>query len=195
MNMPSSEFVELTSVVPYAVVFEDIGVRLPGRGSKATVSSALLGSSKDYRDHRGWVTVRSLKREAPMPIWPFAKARPPDPVPVVLPPSEMDDIKTSVKRIAEAVESLLRRPSPPAPEVVAAHVRNIQSMPSVPQGLPGGQRLPAPGSAADPVFIPSRISPDSVESNIKVREDKVEEGDIDDGVEALKRLRRGSSEQ
>jgi hypothetical protein len=191
--MPS-DFVEVVSVVPFAVVFEDIGVRLPGRGSRATVSSSLLGSSRDYAAHRDWVSVRAVKREVPMPIWPFAKARPPDPVPVALPSTEMDDIKTSVRRIAEAVESLLQRPSPPAPEVVAAHVKNIQSM-QTPAGLPGAPRLPGPGSSADPVFIPSRISPDSAESNIKVREEEVDKGDIDDGVEALRRLRRGTSGQ
>ncbi len=187
------DFVEITCSAPHSVSIEDIGVHLPGRGSKATVRADVLAASRDYARCRPWVVVKPLFQEVRMPLWPFVKARAPAPNPAPTAPAEagLSEIRDSVKRIEAFVESLVSRPSPAAPEVVAAHVRNIGAMPSVPAGLPGAPRLPGPGASSEPFFIPSKIAPDVSSSNIKVLEGEVEKQNMDEGVEALKKLRRG----
>jgi malate/lactate dehydrogenase len=144
-----------------------------------------------------WVISKPLMVETKMPLWPFVKVNPPiSPDPLAQPDPNIADIRNSIKRIEEIVEALSQRPSPAAPEIVAAHVRNIQQLTSIPVGLPGGPHLPGPGAAKDPLFIPSRIAPEDVETNIKVREEQIDKQNMDESVEALKKLKRkGESNQ
>lgn len=132
-----------------------------------------------------------------MPFWPFlstpkreAPVRPPDPEP--RPADELQEIKKHVAGIETALRQLLERPPPAHPEVLAAHVRALASRPDVPAGLPGGPRLPGPGADSEPMFIPSQIVPDAASARIKVREGEVEKDDLEDGVAALRRARKGS---
>lgn len=193
-----SEMVRITSVVLHGVSLEDIHVYLPGKGNYQDVDSNTASTSKDLQRYKNWVRIDKIDRKKPVPIWPFVKAQPPAsvypvpapiPVPAQVPDQSSPELIRVLKKLESSLVELLQRPSSPSPEVVAAHVRSLQEMQFVPAGLPGGPRLPGPGASSDPIFIPSTIVPVGAETDIKVREEKVEKSDLEDGIAALRRAR------
>ena len=180
-------------------MIEDLGVRLRGRGDSSIVPADAAAVSRDLARNSRFVRVETIRTQDQVPFWPFIKDERspvrPDPSPVKQVPaqqvSELDELKRYLSGINQALQSLLERPAPAPPEVVAAHVRTAQSALSLPAGLPGSPNLPAAGRGDDPMFIPSKIVPDQAVASIKVKEEVVEKGDFDDGLEVLKKMRGG----
>jgi hypothetical protein len=185
----------ITCLSPSSVVIEDLGVRLSGQGSSAFVLESSATASSDLRARVSERLV-SVSREPSLRVWPVARpTRPPPglespsslsqqtsaPLPSV--PSSDPELLRVLTDISGKLGDLLRRPSPPPAEVVAAHVRSIASRAFVPDGLPG---------AAHPQFIPSTIVPTESAADIKVKQAESSVG-VDDSVSALKKLRRNQA--
>lgn len=194
-----SKYLIIKSEVPFSVSISDLNVHLRGKGATETVLEESALVSADLRDKvaRRWVTL-SNQGVAARRMWPTASPvfLPPLPPPAS-DPSAVDPLAPAVPAPAAAVDpelvrilrgideklgALLTRPSPPPAEVVAAHVRSLAAMASIPDGLPG---------APHPQFIPSTILPDDggKASTIKVRQEDSKIA-VDDSVSALKNLRR-----
>lgn len=183
----------ITNRIRGDVVIEDLCVRLRGLGSSQEVSSQAAAASLDLIRNRNLVTVEDV-RSTQMPFWPIIKSPPPAPPPPPPPQPELSGIMAHVAGIESLLRELLERPPSPHPEVLAAHIRSAQSMAMIPHGLPGSPNLPGIGSpnSSEPMFIPSKIVPDSTGASIKVHSDEVEKSDLEDGVAALRKLRRKS---
>lgn len=195
--MPS-EWKKIVNLIPGDVVIEDLGIRLRGRGDSSIVPAGAAAASKDLVKNSRFVKVETIRVQDPVPFWPFVKEReepqprrPPPPVQAspVQQLSELAELKRYLSGINQALQSLLERPSPAPPEVVAAHVRTAQSMMALPSGLPGATNLPGSGSGNDPMFIPSKIVPDNASTSIKVKEESVVKDDFEDGLDALRKVR------
>ncbi len=180
----------ITCLSPSSVAVEDLGVRLSGRGSTASVLESSALASSDLK-RRVADRLVSVSREPSARVWPVARpARPPaaleSPPPASAPSSSPasavsdPDLLRVLTDISGKLGDLLRRPSPPPAEVVAAHVRAIASHASVPEGLPG---------AAHPQFIPSTIVPTESAADIKVKQAESSVG-VDDSISALRKLRK-----
>lgn len=196
------DMVRITCVSPSSVSVEDVGVRLVGRGAYADVLRSTADASGDLRAavSRRQVSVRPIPASGvrpllsspSMPIWPFATPassvheRPTVASP---PPSSDREVVSVLRQIDGKLSELLSRPAPSAPEVVAAHVKAASVLTRMPPGLPGGPAIPGPGSSSEPQFIPSRILPESAESDIRVRESVVDT-DVDSAAAALRKVRR-----
>lgn len=180
----------IVNLIQAGVRLDDLGVLLPGKGSEAVVLAATASASADLRRARElrWVSIAPVRVAKEMPVWPFISEQKP-----ASRPESAGGIESVLRNIDSKLGELLRRPMPAPPEVVAAHVRSISSMPAVPAGLPGGGPLPGPGAASHPQFIPSVILPDESEfdSRIQPSVEEVEAPSLDEGVAALKRMRRG----
>lgn len=196
--MPS-ERKKITNLIPGDVVIEDLGVRLRGRGDSSIVPTEAAAASRDLAKNSRFVRVETIRVQDPVPFWPFVKERvEPQPgrqrPPVLEDPvrqsSELVELKRYLSSINQALQSLLERPAPAPPEVVAAHVRTAQSVAVLPAGLPGAPNLPGAGSGSDPMFIPSKIVPDDASASIKVKEESVVKDDFEDGLDALRKARR-----
>jgi hypothetical protein len=168
------------------VTVEDLRVHLPGRGSWSIVLAASLEASKDFGKVRHLVRLEPVRDERKMPVWPFIKAPEPEPARIPAPgkPVELDELVRSVRGIEQALKELLLRPSPAPADVVAAHVHAIGQRGGIPAGLPGAD------PSDDPMFIPSKIVPDSAEADIQVREGEVRKDDFDAAAAALRRARK-----
>jgi hypothetical protein len=172
----------------FSVVIEDIGVRLPGRGSSFIVHSDAASVSKDLVLCKNWVKVEQLKDEPKMPVWPFTKVKKPTPDPTPIFVKDLDEIKSSVKKISEYIESLLQRPVPVAPEIVAEHVRVLQQRERFNSVL-SGRDNEKKSSFSEPIFVASQIVPDDVESDIRANKAEVDKQDLDEGTKAIRKLR------
>lgn len=196
-----SKYLVVKSEVSFSVSVEDLNVHLRSKGATQTVLAASAELSADLRDklarrwvslsHQGiaasrmWPTARPvllppLPPGAPSPAEPPASALPPVPSQTAVAPDA--DLLRVLRGIDQKLGDLLTRPSAPPAEVVAAHVRAISSMASVPDGLPG---------AAHPQFIPSSILPEGADagSTIKVKRE-ASDVSMDESMSALKKLRK-----
>ncbi len=177
-------FLRIRCLVPTSVMISDLNVRLIGKGSEVTVMTSAAESSVNLREALDARQV-SLSRVGPE-VWPLAG-------PVVLPPlppqprpqppaaqapaaalAESPELLRMLSSIDQSLKTLLQRPSPPPPEVVAAHLKSMSSAVDEPH----------------PQFIPSTILPSGevAESDIKVRTS--EGAPVDASVSALRELRR-----
>jgi hypothetical protein len=191
-----SDRIIIKCIISSSVSIDDLGVHLAGIGSTSIVFTASASASKDLKNaiRNKWVVLQQLGED--VKIWPLSGFKE---TPKVLPaPSENHD--SSIIRllgdINNNLKELLERPAPPAPEVLAAHVRGLSSMPAIPPGLPGGGSLPGigfnqSGVSSPPQFIPSQIIPDVNIDDIHVTEETSDRG-IDASVDALKKARRRS---
>lgn len=199
-----SKYLVVKSEVSFSVSVEDLNVHLRSKGATQTVLAASAELSADLRDklarrwvslsHQGiaasrmWPTARPvllppLPPGTPSPVEPPAAASPPAVIAPSAPlPTQDTDLLRVLRGIDQKLGDLLTRPSAPPAEVVAAHVRAISSLSSVPDGLPG---------AAHPQFIPSTILPEGAEagSTIKVKRE-ASDVSMDESMSALKKLRK-----
>lgn len=201
---------KITCSIRASVTLGDLSVTLQGYGSSKVVLLSSANRSADLRRAKsnGWVKVTPV---APVGFWPLVPraagvVREPAPAPVSEVPSEAaptlrtgqpPDAAQATLKLLQSIDGklgeLLSRPSPATPEVVAAAVKGIGAHRGIPDGLPGGARIPGPGVSSHPQFIPSRIVPqEGVEARVKTSEHEVEH-DVEKGVEALKRLRRNKT--
>ena len=195
--MPS-ERKKVTNLIHGDVVIEDLGIRLRGKGDFSIVPMEAASVSRDLVRNSRLVKVETIGVQDPVPFWPFMKKKvkpqsrphsPPAQMSPVQQSSELSELKRYLSGINQALQSLLERPIPAPPEVVAAHVRTAQSMGPLPAGLPGAPNLPGAGSGRDPMFIPSKIVPDNTSTFIKVKDGSVAKDDFEDGLDALRKAR------
>lgn len=185
----------ITNLINGDVVIEDLGIRLPGKGSYRDVPIEAVAASRDLPLHARFVKITDVYgsgdpgRPKKMPFWPFIKTMEPGPDPGPPPSRDLSGLQRSLSNIEGYLRELLERPAPPHPEVLAAHLRSIGSRTDVPDGLPGAPNLPGTGSGDHPMFVPSSIVPKEAKAKIKVREEAVDKDDLDDGVAALRRAR------
>lgn len=196
-----SDRIIIKCIISSSVSIDDLGVHLAGIGSTSIVFTASASASKDLKNaiRNKWVVLQQLGED--VKIWPLSgfKETP------KTPPTSSENHDSSIIRllgdINNNLKELLGRPIPPAPEVLAAHVRSLSSMPVIPPGLPGGGSLPGIGSfpgtnpnqsmSSHPQFIPSQIIPNVNIDDIHVTEETSDRG-IDDSVEALRNARKRS---
>lgn len=201
---------KITCSIRASVTLGDLSVTLQGLGSSKVVLLSSADRSADLRRAKanGWVKVTPV---VPVGFWPIVPraagiVREPPPAPAPSDPAEAaptlrtgkaPDVGHSALKLLQSIDGklgeLLSRPSPASPEVVAAAVKGIGAHRGIPDGLPGGARIPGPGVSSHPQFIPSRIVPqEGVEARVKTSGHEVEH-DVEQGVEALKRLRRNKT--
>lgn len=191
-----SDRITIKCIIPSSVSIDDLGVHLAGIGSTSIVFTASASASKDLKNalRNKWVVLQQLGED--VKIWPLSGFKE---TPKVLPtPLESPDsnIVRLLGDINNNLKELLERPAPSAPEVLAAHVRSLSSMPVIPSGLLGGGPLPGTGYnqsgvSSHPQFIPSQIIPDVDVDDIHVTEETSDRG-IDASVDALKKARKRS---
>jgi|WetSurMetagenome_2_1015567.scaffolds.fasta_scaffold155382_1 hypothetical protein len=190
-----SDRIIIKCIISSSVSIDDLGVHLAGIGSTSIVFAASASASKDLKNaiRNKWVVLQQLGED--VKIWPLSGFRETPKVPPT--PSENHD-SSMIRLLGDInnnLKELLERPIPPAPEVLAAHVRSLSSMPVVPPGLPGGGSLPGIGSSNSPIshpqFIPSQLVPDVNVDDIHVTEETSDRG-IDASVDALRKARRKS---
>lgn len=176
-----------------------MGVHLPGKGSYAIVAADTKEKSKDIKDVEKWVKIEPI-RENVVPFWPFIKPKPvvrPEPEVKSKPraePQSLEELTRSVKNIESALNKLLERPSPPPPEVVAAHVKSIANLGEIPRGLPGAPPSPGPGMSQDPIYVPSRIKPEVKDGEISISSKDMSTDSVDESVNLLKQMRKKRKE-
>lgn len=171
---------KIINLITSSVSIDDIGVHLPGKGSYKIVNHDVFNSSKDFKLVKNLVKVEIVK-ESTVPFWPFIKSVP---IPASKTEQESKPVDTtqiellkSVKKIEEVLNELLSRPSPPPPEIIAAHVAQIK---------PGSEvKIPS-----GPMFIPSKIRPTDVkEIDVDISSKDIRKDDIDNNVDLLKSMR------
>ena len=191
-----SDRILIKCIISSSVSIDDLGVHLAGVGSTSTVFTASASASKDLKNaiRNKWVVLQQLGED--VKIWPLSGFKETSKTPIILSESHQDSsIIRLLGNINDNLKELLGRPISPAPEVLAAHVRSLSSMPVIPPGLPGGGSLPGTGSSqgtsSHPQFIPSQIIPDVNIDDIHVTEETSNRG-IDASVDALRKARRKS---
>jgi hypothetical protein len=190
-----SDRILIKCIIPSSVSIGDLGVHLAGAGSVVTVFSASASASKDLKIalSNKWVVLQQLGED--VKIWPLSGFKEPPKVHPTPPENPISGLSQILCDINNNLKELLGRPTSPAPEVLAAHVRSLASMPVVPAGLLGGGSLPGIGShqniGSHPQFIPSQIIPDVNIDDIHVTEETSDRG-IDASVNALRKARRKS---
>jgi hypothetical protein len=188
-----SDRILIKCIISSSVSIDDLGVHLAGAGSVATVFSASASASKDLKLalSNKWVVLQQLGED--VKIWPLSGFKESPKIQPTSPENPASGFAQILCDINNNLKELLGRPTSPAPEVLAAHVRSLASMPMIPAGLPGGGSLPGTGSSqgnnSHPQFIPSQIIPDVNVDDIHVTEETSNRG-IDASVNALRKARR-----
>lgn len=183
---------EIVSMMRSGVAIEDMGIRLPGIGSRIPVLTATAEASQDLKDavrmHR--VKVVPTPDVAPVPLWPFTSSRPDPPrrreaapIPEVIPePQKADEMVELLRSIDGKLGDLLSRP--PLPPDVPAYISNLAA-----SAIASTPSSPTKPKASHPQFVPSTVMPKDVEADIRSKTDEIEKGDLDDGTAALRKLR------
>jgi hypothetical protein len=174
----------IINLICTSVYINDIHVFLPGRNCFVDILEETASKSSDLTDARKkkFVTIQLLTEPKQMPIWPFISTIQPESIPT---PVNTNRIESILQSIDNKLGELLNRPVPPPPEVLAAHINNIQSISAIPYGLSGGGPLDK-----HPQYIPSTILPVDVEIDIKTIQHNIDKPDIDSGIAALKKLKK-----
>jgi len=188
---------KVTNLISAGVSITDLGIHLPGKGSYKIIDASAKEKSHDLKDVKGrrWVRV-DLIIEEKVPIWPFTKRSRPSPKvqpeirsePEAL--SSLDELTRSVKSIEKSLIELLQRPSPPPPEVIAAHMKSISQIGEIPRGLPGASPRPGPGMSENPLYIPSKIKPEVKDGEIFISSKDISTDDVNQSVDMLRKMRK-----
>jgi hypothetical protein len=173
------------------IVIEDLGIRLQpvgGKGSHALVRADMARRSMDLGRNTQWVRIEEFEvvspnaPKVPHPVAVVVPAKPPV-VPEVsqLPQSsqpqssELEELKKSLdgmvarqEELFKLLQSAVQRPITYA-HVPTAHVGNF--------------------SSDDEIILPGKLVPESVEVNVKVREDEHSADDFDNALAALKKAK------
>jgi hypothetical protein len=166
---------KITNMVNADIIIEDLSIRLSGKGSSAIVDANTADKSKDLVASRKLVRVDKI-REINMPIWPFVKSESkPEGTPPHTPDntSDMDEIKLLLSSILLEIRSK-QEPKSELKTIIVEKNSVIQGHSAI---------------VSEPMFIPSRITPDEAETDIKLREGEVLKNDLNKGIETLKKLR------
>lgn len=166
---------KITCLVPIGVRLEDLNVHLAGRGSTAIVSADSADKSSDLKSSRHMVRVEHLP-EPTMPIWPFMKASPSVPVPPLQERnSGLSEQLEEIRKVQREIRDMLLNSS-------------VQSIPTAAFQAEVGRS----SGPSDPIFIPSQIVPDVRDEQMKIRESEADKPGLEEDMEILKKLRRGS---
>jgi len=163
----------ITNIVNADVIIEDLSIRLAGKGSSAIVDANTADRSKDLIANCDLIRIDKIREMNVMPIWPFVKPKS-EPHNSQIPNDvhkDMDEIKSLLANILLKIES-----KPKSESITEKHII-IQ------------ERSNHSDETPEPMFIPSKITPDKAETDIKLREGKIFKNDLSKGVEALKKLR------
>lgn len=175
---------QITNLLHTSLTIEDIGVVLQSAGGKDSIkilpeqtyhSSRII---KKY-ERQKWVSTKIILDgpKKSIPVWPFsstseivAPRRPPSSPPPPSPsaPNEsFHHLETKLDKILD----LLRMSSTPS-AVRTAFIPSAVSAPS------------------EPMFVPSKILPESAEVRINVKESEMDSSGMDEKIEALRKARR-----
>lgn len=171
----------ITNIVNADVIIEDLSIRLPGKGSSAIMNADVVNRSKDLVINRNLVRVDKIEENSSMPIWPFVK---PELDKILEKPAPILESDTTQKDITEIklmlADILLKMNSKPEPKTII--IEKVNS-------ITRGQDIASETPTQELMFIPSKITPDAAETDIKLREREVSKDDLSRGVQALKRLK------
>lgn len=186
-----SRKIKITNDVNMDLVIPEIGVRLSGKGSTATIDHGLLESSPTLRDFilKRWVRILYIGA-SPMPHWPF-----------YAPPPSVSDIRdthsanppdnTKVEDILSGIKEILQKlvDKQPSPEVLATHIAVQHAR--INGSNPGA--VHTAGKIDDsPEFIPQKIVPtENLDISVKTHSGEIVKGDFDDASKALKNMKKG----
>ena len=186
---------KITNLISAGVAISDLGIHLPGKGSFIIVDESAKEKSKDIKQIKNWVRIEPVIEDR-VPIWPFTKEAKVEIKPKIKsePKSDsefsLEELTQSVKKIEQILIQLLNRPSPPPPEIIAAHIKSIDQIGGIPRGLPGAKPKPGPGVSQDPIYIPSRIKPEIKDGGVLISSKDMATNDIDQNINLLKEMRK-----
>jgi pyruvate carboxylase len=164
-----------------SIVFEDIGVRLPYKGSSTVINAIAVEKSKDLKTHKNWVSVEPVSFPKPMPIWPLIKPTSPQievEQPSKPPSSELNEVRQSLRKIEQSTKAMLDLLASRSlsPEVIQTSPSHLKDFPEVSQ-------------LSDPMFIPKTMMPKDAEISIHTKKGEVSV-DLDAVTDALRRARK-----
>jgi hypothetical protein len=190
---------KVINLISAGVSITDLGIHLSGKGSYKIIDSSAKNGSYDIKDaeKRRLVKIERIIEEK-VPIWPFFKeSRNKSKIqPKIKSESEvqstssLDELTRAVKSIEKSLIELLQRPSPPPPEIIAAHMKSINQIGEIPRGLPGAPPRPGPGASENPLYIPSKIRPEVKDGEVSISSKDMSTDDVDQSVDMLRQMRR-----
>jgi hypothetical protein len=181
--------IKLTNQISSSLVIEDIGVKLNGKGDFRIVDSETALKSKDLIRMSGLVKQEKVS----MPkIWPFASnppsPSPPKPQPLSIQKSEpiqvIDkglDQSEIISELSSKMDKILQMLSDKSNQPPIIINQSSSSVTGKSQTMKKSE---------DPIFIPNKILPDTVDSKINMETDEIEKDNIDNISKKLSSLLR-----
>ena len=167
-----------------SVVIEDMGVRLPCKGSSIVIDAAVVAKSQNLKICKDWVSVEPVVRSRPMPVWPLVKpaALKSEAQPTSQPSSELSEVRQSLRKIEQSTKAMLdllaSRSLSPETVIYQPQFKDSQSPTQESQTPP-----------LDPMYIPKTMMPKDAEISMHSKKGEVSI-DLNAATEALRNARK-----
>ena len=190
---------EIVNMSNSNIYLEDINVKLIGKNSKATVSEDLYKNSKSVKLHSSALSIRVINTVNP--IWPLSH-KSTSKLPLItkeVKPAEGLTHNPSSDTLAESLQKNQMDALLSKMDLLIDTIRNKESdqrltlssvlskSSSISSNVNSDQELMG---HEEPMYIPSKIVPQSGTDNVVVKEESVDRADIDDVAKQLKKLKR-----
>lgn len=195
------EICRIINQANHLVSIDDIDVKLDRYGSYAEVPSHVAHSSTDLAKLKKWLSIQYVKKSNPMPFWPLIfNNRSIGPK-----KSEEPHIPESISEETNKVENIEKDISEIKTVLndISNHLKNLPSSNNIDVNTllnqlvtRGSERINIPEFAevrpdeSKPIFVPSNLVPKNAEVRIKKKEETVEKEDMQEGLAALRRLKK-----
>lgn len=165
---------ELINLQRHSIVIEDLGIRFDGVGSRVVLDENQFMMSQNLKSILNFFKVNRLPEEKAS--WPFIPEAPPPKSPIDI--SNVNEV--ALTKILSKMDEMIKS------------INNLQLKVNTTQYVPAPSQHTAfnESSINEPVFIPSKIIPDQVETSLQVRESDTEKHDMEEASNALRNLRR-----
>lgn len=190
----------ISNMTSMSIVIEDIGVRLQptgGGGSSATVRADMVAKSSDLKRHSRWLKIEEFDvvpaPQTPPPVLapqvPTLPRRGPPlaaeaPAPAAAPSQEKD---SELENLRKVVDDMRARQE----EFFSFLRSSIQAPMPVPttRVAETSIRVHPPDFSEDPIMLPGKVMPESVEVSVQMREDELPSEGFDSALAALKKAK------
>jgi hypothetical protein len=192
----------ISNTTSMSIVIEDIGVRLQpsgGTGSSATVHSDMVARSSDLKRHAQWLKIEEFDvvpaPPAPLPVLApqiptLPRKNPPTPAssvsasPAFISNQEKD---SELERLRKVVDDMRARQE----ELFSFLRSSVQASISVPavRTRETPIRVSSPDFSEDPIMLPGKVMPESVEVSVQTREDEQSSEGFNSTLAALKKAK------
>lgn len=185
----------ITNLTSMSIVIEDIGVRLQptgGSGSHAVVRADTADRSSDLKNYstfggnRPWLRIERFEVVPTANAIKSQNASPPPPQTE----TELEQLRKHIEDMSARQEKMM--------EMLAIAFKNPPNVPGVATdeprqftSAPSPQRTQSPADIDfEPIIMPGKMVPDSVEVSVQAREEEREIDDFDLALQALKKVKR-----